>query len=138
MKLYTVEEANALLPRVDRLLTRLQGELSALRFAREQVEDLRRMWGEARLEDPACPDHADYRRHAGEAEAAENRAKDTLAELGELGVEVKDPWSGLVDFYAKRGGGDVVYLCWKQGERAITHWHPLTGGFAARRPVKEL
>lgn len=138
MKFFTVEEANALLPRVTAMLRKLQEELGAHKFAEEQVQDLRAMWGsEARLLDPACPDHADYRRYVGEAEVHENHAKSLLAELGEMGVEVKDPWMGLVDFYARRGD-DTVYLCWKLGESTIAHWHPLTTGFSGRRSVKEL
>ncbi|HWG91618.1 MAG TPA: DUF2203 domain-containing protein [Candidatus Thermoplasmatota archaeon] len=138
MKRFTVEEANALLPRVGARLARLREELTGLRFAEEQVQDLRQMWG-LRIEDPSCSDHQDYRRYVGEAALYGNRAKDTLAELGELGVEVKDPWTGLVDFHGERSrGGEVVYLCWKEGEPRITHWHPLQGGFAARRPIEEL
>lgn len=139
MKVFTVDEANALLPQVKPRLRRLQEDLPALRFAQEQVEDLRRLWG-PRIEETGCPDHADYVRHQGEAAALGNRVKDALADLGELGVEVKDPWIGLIDFHAHRTRGDreVVYLCWRLGEDRITHWHPLAGGFAARRPLSEL
>ena len=60
-----------------------------------------------------------------------------LRELGELGVEVKDMDAGLIDFRTMRDG-EEVYLCWRLGEGdRIAWWHPLEGGFLARRPLVE-
>jgi hypothetical protein len=33
--------------------------------------------------------------------------------------------------------GEIVLLCWKYGEEAITHWHGLEEGFAGRKPIDE-
>lgn len=55
-------------------------------------------------------------------------------ELVELGVELKDPRTGLIDFRAMRDGVEV-YLCWKLGEPEVGHWHPLDTGFAGRQPI---
>ncbi len=33
--------------------------------------------------------------------------------------------------------GEIVLLCWKLGESAITHWHGTNEGFAGRKPVDE-
>ena len=51
-----------------------------------------------------------------------------------VGVELKDPFSGLVDFPAWRHGHEV-YLCWRLGEPDVAHWHELDAGFAGRRPL---
>jgi hypothetical protein len=60
-----------------------------------------------------------------------------LAEVAELGVEVKDLDRGLIDFPALRDG-EEVYLCWRLGEGdRVGWWHTLEGGFAARRPLVE-
>ncbi|HEV2011611.1 MAG TPA: DUF2203 domain-containing protein [Candidatus Limnocylindria bacterium] len=60
-----------------------------------------------------------------------------LRELAELGVEVKDMDTGLVDFRTLRSG-EEVYLCWRLGEGdRIAWWHTVEGGFAARRPLVE-
>ena len=56
------------------------------------------------------------------------------AKLTELGCELKDLESGLVDFPSYRGA-DLVYLCWQQGEPRVEFWHDLTSGFAGRRPL---
>lgn len=55
--------------------------------------------------------------------------------INELGCLVKDLEAGLVDFYSLREG-EPVFLCWQFGEPAVSHWHPLDQGFAARRPIE--
>ena len=55
-------------------------------------------------------------------------------ELQELGVQVKDLDSGLVDFPSSRDGEQVL-LCWRLGEDEIAFWHGLDDGFAGRQPL---
>ena len=55
--------------------------------------------------------------------------------LARHGIEVKDPALGLIDFHAQRGA-ELVYLCYRLGESAITHWHPLDDGFSGRQPLE--
>lgn len=55
-----------------------------------------------------------------------------LAELLTMGVIVKDLRQGLVDFYSKYQGRDI-HLCWKMGEKDISHWHEIEEGFAGRQ-----
>lgn len=52
-----------------------------------------------------------------------------------LGCLVKDLEAGLVDFYSLQDG-EPVFLCWQFGEPAVSHWHPLDQGFAARQPIE--
>lgn len=74
--------------------------------------------------------------HAAEREVA--RAREELAavvrELHELGVQVKDVATGLLDFPALRGGEEVL-LCWRVGEDGVRYWHGLDDGFAGRQPL---
>jgi len=67
---------------------------------------------------------------------AEQRAKDALAEIDSIGVQVKDLDIGLLDFPCEVEG-EIVLLCWKMGEQSITHWHTTTSGFAGRKPIDE-
>ena len=62
--------------------------------------------------------------------------KDALAEIDSIGVQVKDIDIGLLDFPCIVEG-QVVLLCWKMGEDAITHWHSPEEGFAGRKPIDE-
>jgi hypothetical protein len=72
-------------------------------------------------------------------EADLSRAVDRLHryvdELTELGVELKDYATGLLDFVALHEGREV-YLCWRPGEATISHWHELDAGFAGRQPIE--
>ncbi|WP_245529822.1 DUF2203 domain-containing protein [Anaeromyxobacter dehalogenans] len=52
-----------------------------------------------------------------------------------LGCLVKDLEAGLVDFYSLQDG-EPVFLCWQFGEPAVSHWHPVDAGFAARQPIE--
>jgi hypothetical protein len=54
--------------------------------------------------------------------------------LDELGVQLKDIDSGLLDFPSERDGRPVL-LCWRVGEDSIAYWHGLEDGFAGRKPI---
>jgi hypothetical protein len=75
-------------------------------------------------------------RRKAENARAEQRAKDALAEIDSIGVQVKDIDIGLLDFPCDIDG-QVILLCWKLGEKSITHWHSTQEGFAGRKPIDE-
>lgn len=58
-----------------------------------------------------------------------------VTKLSEMGVELKDPDSGLLDFPAMKFA-EPVYLCWKIGEEEILYWHGLTEGYRGRKLLK--
>ena len=82
--------------------------------------------------DKAAPPAA----HA-ELDAAMDRLQDYVAELAEVGCELKDYRTGLVDFVGRHQGRDVL-LCWRLGEACVGYWHELNAGFAGRVPVSVL
>ncbi|MFZ1930789.1 MAG: DUF2203 family protein [Candidatus Sulfotelmatobacter sp.] len=43
---------------------------------------------------------------------------------------------GLLDFPCEVEGRTVL-LCWKMGEKSITHWHGQEEGFAGRKLIDE-
>jgi hypothetical protein len=57
-----------------------------------------------------------------------------IEKLAELGVQVKDSDTGLLDFPAVREGEDVL-LCWRVGEEAVEFWHDLEEGYPGRKPI---
>lgn len=78
---------------------------------------------------------AAYRRRATDPVAREIEA--LLREIAELGVEVKDPDRGLIDFRTKMRGREA-YLCWQLGEGdRIAFWHDLETGFAGRKIIED-
>jgi hypothetical protein len=75
-------------------------------------------------------------RRKAEREKTIQRVKDALAEIDATGVQVKDIDIGLLDFPCQVDGRTVL-LCWKLGEKGITHWHGTSEGFAGRKPIDE-
>lgn len=134
-QLFTLEEANRLVRPLESLLAKAQGILDDLRHARDQLVDLRIIWGD-KIESGDCPDHPEYQTFHDRFQASTVALDHLTAEAQALGCELKDLQNGLVDFQASRGT-EVVYLCWRRGEPRIEWWHPLEGGFAARRPITE-
>jgi hypothetical protein len=131
-RLFTVGEANALLADVEPLVAQMREAAASGRAAGEIVHAFARRVAESGGGRPD-PTEAHAQRELGEAEP---RLSEALRLLEELGVSVKDPTRGLLDFPSVRGG-EVVELCWLHGEPGITHWHRIGEGFAGRKPLDE-
>lgn len=130
---FTLDEAQTLLPILESLLKRgIQGKQLIESVDNELQETAHRVFlnGGMRL------DVVHLARRKAEREKAIRRVKDALAEIDATGVQVKDIDVGLLDFPCKVEG-EIVLLCWKMGEPAITHWHGTTEGFAGRKPIDD-
>ena len=127
---FTPDEANAALADVRPLAEQMVEAKRALDEAQEQSDDAARsISGNGGGIPPA--------ELAALHEQLEQRTTELAAivdELHELGVQVKDLDSGLVDFPALRDG-EPVLLCWRLGEDEVAFWHGLEDGFAGRRPL---
>ena len=86
------------------------------------------------LEQAPAKDQAGFQK---QIEDAMRHLDDYMDELTEIGVELKDYQSGLIDFTGRHQGRDVC-LCWRLGEEQVGHWHELDSGFAGRQPVSTL
>lgn len=135
VRFFTPEEARAVVPRLRPLLARVREAWHEHAFAREQVKELVEDFGEAVFR-AGHPESAEALRWRAAMEESGSRLEALLREVEALGAELKDPALGLVDFYARRGE-EVVYLCYRDDEADLAHWHPLTTGFAGRRPLTE-
>jgi hypothetical protein len=121
---FTVAEANRLLPRLVPIVEQLMPAWQRLREARPAV---------AAVVD-ARP-HGDLGGGVMARAAADTIAvQDALDAIQALGVVVRDPAVGLLDFPAERHG-ERVYLCWRYPEPRVAHWHSIHGGFAGRQPL---
>ena len=127
---FTVEEANALLPTVGPLVERMVEHRRELGEALERREGLSEITGgNGGGFNPRLPAEID-----AEIEAAAEGIKHCVEELIELGVQVKDLDTGLIDFPSFRDGEEVL-LCWALGEDELGWWHTPEGGFAGRQPL---
>ena len=125
MKLFTVEEANALLPTVRGVVRRIQRAYARVSAAQEQ----------ARLA-AAGAAHGGGGMEGGSGYVLSlSELAEASGELEELGVQLKDYARGLIDFPTLRDGR-VVLLCWQMGEGdELEWWHDLEAGFAGRQPL---
>jgi hypothetical protein len=129
-KHFTVAEANAMLPLV-RAIVRDVTELA--RDLKERQERLARV----RLPESGHGGDA-YREELNQVQAdferEQERMQEYVAELHKLGVELKDYFSGLVDFPSRLDNREI-YLCWRLGEPDVAHWHELEAGFQGRQKL---
>ncbi len=128
---FTLSEAQTLLPVVESLLRRAQAAGARTSELEREMQELSRrifMAGGMHV------DVAQAARRRAEREKTLQEARDTLAEMEEIGVQVKDLEKGLLDFPSVMEGQDVL-LCWKQGEGEIGYWHTAEDGFAGRKPL---
>lgn len=130
---FTLEEAQSLLPILESLLrTALEGKKLIEAVDAELQELAHRVF----LSGGLLVNIVQVARRKAEREKTIQRVKDTLAEIDATGVQVKDVDIGLLDFPCEVEGRTVL-LCWKLGERGITHWHGISEGFAGRKPIDE-
>ena len=126
-----MNEAQTLLPVVEALLRRAQiAGTHAGELEREMQELSQRIFMAGGMH----VDVAQAARRRAEREKALQEAHDTLAEMEEIGVQVKDLEKGLLDFPSVMEGREVL-LCWMQGENEIGYWHTPEDGFAGRKPL---
>ncbi|MDQ5846914.1 MAG: DUF2203 domain-containing protein [Acidobacteriota bacterium] len=125
MKIFTVEEANALLPAVRELLKRMQRSRRRLSVYRKQ----------AKLAAEGAEDGGGGMAHGVLYATLLTRFTTEMAELEAMGVQLKDFERGLIDFPSLRDGR-VVLLCWQLGEGdELEWWHDMDAGFAGRTPL---
>ena len=130
---FTLDEAQAMLPVLQGLLERAMAAKRRVQHFDEQIQSVKSrilLHGGLRI------NILDLIRQKSEHDRAMQQVKDSLAEIQAAGVQVKDLDIGLLDFPCVVNGRTIL-LCWKLGEKAITHWHGLEEGFAGRKPIDE-
>jgi hypothetical protein len=124
---FTPSEANSALEQVRPLAERMADaarRLSTSEAERRQASAIASGNGSSAVSGTAGPHDAAV---LGELEGC-------VTALGELGVEVKDLETGLLDFPSLRDGEEVL-LCWRVGEPAVEWWHRREEGFAGRQRI---
>jgi hypothetical protein len=130
-KTYDAQEANRILPEVRSVVGQIV-ELSALL---PELTDEVRIAEYRRSRPDATSDEADKAESSRSAlEACQADLEAAIERLEEMGVQLKDPITGLVDFFSYREG-ELVELCWRLGEESVAHWHRIGEGFPGRKPL---
>ena len=122
-KYFSVEEANAFIPkllidipRIQDLMKRLVNDFPDVRKAREKAQQ-----------------------NGGSLQGADYincvlMINSLTEELESKGCILKGIEHGLIDFPSLRDGKEV-YLCWKNPETRIEYWHDIQSGFAGRQRI---
>lgn len=135
-KAFTVDEANAMIPRLTRVFEEIEEKKGLAHARHEKLQVLQVLWGDE-LTRATNPDHQEYKEHKEAIDGAV-AAIEALIERAILGRGLRFPQggleSGLVDFPTLYEGR-WVYLCWQVGEPRIAAWHEVDGGFRGRQPL---
>ena len=132
-RVFTLEEVNALVPRLQTAVGRqiaLRASIEALlaRLGRQLGGEV----PERIVMDPADP--TDVRELKRDLVSELETYRTGWLELEEMGAVLKDPRTGLLDFYGEVDG-KLVWLCWKYGETECGFYHALAEGFSARKSI---
>jgi len=130
---FTLEEAQSLLPVLESLL---RTAIDSKKLIAEVEAEMQELNHRIFLNGGTHVDVMATARRKAERGRAEQRAKDAVAEIDSIGVQVKDLEVGLLDFPCDVTG-EIILLCWKMGEKSITHWHGVSEGFAGRKLIDE-
>jgi hypothetical protein len=127
---FSIEQANAMLP----LVRAITADVVPLFHAvMDRQQRLKRLVAGRNLEtsDPYTDELVQIQE---ELDKDVRKLEGYIGELRELGVELKSPAEGLIDFPSVLDGQPVL-LCWQLGEPEVMHWHTPEGGFAGRQPL---
>lgn len=125
MKVFTIEEANELIPVVRPKLIKIKTHYARI----------------AKFREPAKAAASGAQHGGGGMESGTLYVK-TLYEVGKLtmevntlGIQLKDYTRGLIDFPCELDD-HIVLLCWQLGEGdEIEWWHEIEAGFTGRQPL---
>lgn len=125
MRRFTLQEADALIPELEDIFEKV-AELAAR--AELKARALRK------LEEQEAPDAAAVAIERSQLQFLAQGLNDWLQKIVDLGALPKGVEPALVDFPSVIEGREA-YLCWRLGEKRITHWHGTDEGFSGRKPL---
>jgi hypothetical protein len=126
-KLFTVNEANDLLPTLRPLVERILENIRRLKLASETVIRKENL-------DPEAPDLMNRLRENSEVTRLVTELKQWVEAINVHGCICKGVEQGLIDFPCMLGS-EVVFLCWQLGEPKIGYYHRIEDGFAGRKAL---
>ena len=126
---FTVDEANATLPYVRRIVEDIVADYHRWRDCIQRYEVLA---GGATSQEGETEEQVALRE---EVDQYAQRINHFINELSRVGCVFKGFEGGLVDFRSRLGDRDVQ-LCWKLGEPEVAFWHEVDAGFAGRQPLQ--
>jgi hypothetical protein len=131
-RVFTISEVNALIPALSSLV---QDQLRAQSDIEQGLAELMRLSGAPpRSLAPSEADSSEVGRLKRDLRGRISRYETGWQRVQKWGGVIKDPQTGLVDFYG-RVDGKLVWLCWRYGEDSLGYYHDLKSGYPGRRPL---
>ena len=127
---FTLEEANELVPWLEATFQKLVPAQEELTNLQSRLLALQRQ----RSSNGSSSSQSEVTRVQEELNRLVQRFEESLQEITDQGIVVRDVARGLVDFPSLREGREV-YLCWIGGEEQIEFWHETDRGFAHSQPL---
>lgn len=125
--LFTVQEANDLLPTLRPLIEQILRNLEILKGES----------GTVIREERLSPDSPELMQQLRKKDAIVRliyEIRGLVEEINSYGCVCKGVEQGLVDFPCLFGE-EIVFLCWCYEEESVAHWHRVEDGFAGRKPL---
>ena len=130
-RFFSLPQAEGLLPEVERLVRSLVQAKQEYDSGEAELDALRQritlLGGVSLSRDQVLASR-------NRKDSAARTLKSVVERITEIGVQIKDADTGLVDFptlYKDR----EVYLCWRLGEAGIGFWHNVEDGFRGRQAI---
>ena len=133
-KFFTVAQANSTLPLVKAVVADIVTLSQDVKDRQDRLREIRGRRGASRKTSDAYSE--EVQQMEDELEADVERIRGFVEELRRIGVELKDPLMGLVDFRSMMDGREV-FLCWRHGENEVEFWHELDAGYSGRHSLLE-
>jgi hypothetical protein len=124
-RIFTVSEANRLIPQLEEHLRAVKKAKAVLIRIKDEIKKA-----------AAKAPYGGGSPAGGHYISSLEQISENLRAIQEMGVLVKDLDIGLCDF-PHLLDGRVVYLCWKLGEHEIRWWHEVNTGYTGRQPLRE-
>ncbi|MEA2452865.1 MAG: hypothetical protein QOG04_1575 [Actinomycetota bacterium] len=119
-RIYTVPEANELLPYLAPTLVELREKFEEASRIRSKMATASRSNGWSTARDEWATKLA--------------RVDELMDRITGWNIQLRDISSGLVDFPGMREG-EEIWLCWRLGEPEVGYWHSREEGFGGREPL---
>jgi hypothetical protein len=114
---------------------RIVAQIAELSALRPELEEQLRMAEYSVKRNGSGAEARDREQQARDAvQGAEEELLKAVLSLNSMGIQLKGPLEGLIDFPSYRDG-ELVELCWKLGEERVEHWHRIGEGFSGRKKL---
>lgn len=121
MKLWKLSDAEAVIPELEKIFEEIAELAAKARLKTARLESLEGKPAEAAIE-------------RSQLQFLANEMTERLQGIADMGAVPKGLEPALVDFPSKVHGQDA-FLCWRLGEKRITHYHGFDEGFSSRKKL---